>query len=58
MLVEPACGASLAAIYSNVLEKLRAEGKLKNIESALVVICGGTGVSVEKLLEWKNMFDL
>lgn len=45
ILVEPACGASLATIYSPVdflLDK-------KNI---LVIVCGGVGITVNQLEKW------
>jgi len=46
VLVEPACGAALAAVY------LRPEvlGEAKNV---LVVVCGGLGVTLEQLQQWK-----
>jgi L-serine/L-threonine ammonia-lyase len=45
ILVEPACGAALAAIYerSSLLESYR---------SALVIVCGGVGVTVNNLETW------
>jgi L-serine/L-threonine ammonia-lyase len=45
ILVEPACGASLAAIYSK-LDILR---KKQNI---LVIVCGGAGVSIKQIEDW------
>jgi L-serine/L-threonine ammonia-lyase len=47
VLVEPACGASLSLIYdeSNVIQSLK---------SILVIVCGGIGGDIEKLLQWKN----
>ncbi|KAJ8312443.1 hypothetical protein KUTeg_009816 [Tegillarca granosa] len=46
-----------AAIYGDVINKLQAEGKLKNIKNALIVVCGGC-VSFNTMLKWKNQFDL
>ena len=54
MLVQPACGAALAAGYSNILQKLKDEGKLQELTDVVVVVCGGSGVSLTKLQEWKN----
>ncbi len=51
LLVEPACGATLAALYNPIdflIDK-------KNI---LVIVCGGTGVELEKLREWKQKMEL
>lgn len=51
MLVEPACGAALAVLYS---ERLR-----KDIAGPVVLeICGGSGVSLELLQLWKEQFSL
>ena len=47
LLVEPACGAALAAVYG------RAEW-LKNKQSILLVVCGGAGVTIEQLHRWKS----
>jgi L-serine/L-threonine ammonia-lyase len=41
ILVEPACGAALAAVYGRAIE-----GPL------LVVVCGGAAVTAERLAEW------
>jgi L-serine/L-threonine ammonia-lyase len=49
VLVEPACGASLSVLYDNapVLEDAR---------YILVVVCGGTGVSLRILSDWAQRF--
>jgi L-serine/L-threonine ammonia-lyase len=46
LLVEPACGAALAA----VAERAPA---LAGVAPVLVVVCGGSGVSVELLQRWR-----
>lgn len=60
MLVEPACGAALAPLYTErmrttLLEELRRnDGGAK---SAIVVeVCGGSGVDLDILNGWKNKF--
>ncbi len=45
VLVEPACGASLAALYQ------RAE-PLEGLDSVVVIVCGGAGVTRELLQQW------
>jgi L-serine/L-threonine ammonia-lyase len=45
VLVEPSCGAALAAIYGDA-EPLQDKGRV------LVVVCGGAGVSLELLDRW------
>jgi len=47
VLVEPACGASLAAVYG------RAE-PLEGLRPIVIIICGGAGVSLRLLDEWKK----
>ncbi len=48
LLVEPACGATLAALY-NPIEFL------KDKKNVLAIVCGGAGVTIDKLNEWKQM---
>lgn len=57
-LVEPACGASLAAIYSNVIGRLKEEGKLTGASSVLVIVCGGAIVSSSVMEAWKLEYQL
>ncbi|XP_062570218.1 serine dehydratase-like isoform X1 [Saccostrea cucullata] len=57
-LVEPACGASLAAVYSGILKDLQTRGKLGQVKSALIVVCGGSGVTLDALNKWKMEFEL
>ncbi|KAJ3613522.1 hypothetical protein NHX12_019769 [Muraenolepis orangiensis] len=50
VLVELACGAALAAVYSGVIQRLQAEGRLPSPLAPLVVIvCGGSGINMEQL---------
>jgi L-serine/L-threonine ammonia-lyase len=49
LLVEPACGASLAAVYGQA-------GPLQGLTSVLVIVCGGAGVNLRLLAEWKQKF--
>lgn len=50
MLVEPACGAALAAVYSGLLGRLRAEGRLRPAPAPVVVIvCGGNNINSREL---------
>ncbi|RMZ82819.1 hypothetical protein DV737_g1926, partial [Chaetothyriales sp. CBS 132003] len=55
ILVEPACGASLALAYD--AKKLRsAFPGLKPDDTVVVVVCGGSGVSLDKLEAWKREY--
>lgn len=49
MLVEPACGAALAIVYDQ--PKI-----LERFNTVVVIVCGGSGVSLELLNEWKKQF--
>ncbi|XP_022085865.1 L-serine dehydratase/L-threonine deaminase-like isoform X2 [Acanthaster planci] len=59
MLVELACGAALSCIYSNVLTDLQDSGKLrKDLQSVLLIVCGGSSISLDRLLEYKSSVGL
>jgi len=47
MVVEPACGASLAAVYDGAPE-------LDAYNSVLVIVCGGVTATLTQLQEWSN----
>jgi len=49
VVVEPACGASLAAVYDNAPE-------LSSFSSVLVVVCGGVTSTIEQLQRWSQNF--
>ncbi|HMR36798.1 pyridoxal-phosphate dependent enzyme [uncultured Paracoccus sp.] len=48
VLVEPACGASLAIAYSE-----RHRSALDGIGAPLVIVCGGATATLEKVREWR-----
>jgi L-serine/L-threonine ammonia-lyase len=50
VVVEPACGASLAGVYDGAPE-------LEEFKSVLVVVCGGVTATVEQLREWSNKYS-
>ena len=51
LLVEPACGAALAVAYSARLRKKYLEG----IQGSIVLeVCGGSGVTIDLLTQWKT----
>ena len=50
LLVEPACGASLAAVYNPV-------EFLMDKEDILIVVCGGAGVTISQIEAWKRKMD-
>lgn len=52
IVVEPACGASVAA-----LEALAPEAKLRGARNILLIVCGGVGTSVDQLNRWRAATD-
>ncbi|XP_043861022.1 L-serine dehydratase/L-threonine deaminase [Dromiciops gliroides] len=59
ILVEPACGAALAAVYSGVLQKLQGEGKLPaKLPSVVIIVCGGSNISLAQLQELKEQLGM
>ncbi|XP_061459022.1 serine dehydratase-like [Rhineura floridana] len=55
MLVEPACGASLALLYSGYIQRLQEEGRLSwQLDSIVVIVCGGSGIHMEELQTLKR----
>ncbi|XP_012736727.2 L-serine dehydratase/L-threonine deaminase [Fundulus heteroclitus] len=59
ILVEPACGAALAAVYSDVIKRLQAEGKLaRPLGPVVVIVCGGNNISMEQLQRLKKQLGM
>ncbi|RMZ80714.1 hypothetical protein DV738_g2572, partial [Chaetothyriales sp. CBS 135597] len=57
ILVEPSCGVSLALAYD--AQKLRnVFPGLKPDDTVVIVVCGGSGVSLGKLEGWKREYGL
>lgn len=55
VLVEMACGAALAAVYSGLIHRLQDEGRLPTpLGPLLVIVCGGSSVDVQQLTNLKN----
>ena len=49
LLVEPACGASLAVVYDRLPE-------LERFKSVLVIVCGGATTTLAQLQQWSTYF--
>ena len=47
IIVEPACGASLSAVYNEC-------DFLKDRKTIVVIVCGGVGVTMSQLEEWRR----
>lgn len=55
VLVEMACGAALAAVYSGVIKRLQSEGRLPlSLGPVVVIVCGGSGVDMQQLSQLKK----
>jgi L-serine/L-threonine ammonia-lyase len=50
IVVEPACGASLAVVYDGRPE-------LEQFKSVLVIVCGGATTTVEQLQKWSRQLN-
>lgn len=56
-LVEPACGACLAAVYSPRCRDLVQAGiESSTTQNIVVIVCGGSVVSLDLLLSWKEKY--
>jgi L-serine/L-threonine ammonia-lyase len=49
VVVEPACGASIAALDADI-------PALRNATNIVVIVCGGVGASVDQLKAWSHAF--
>jgi L-serine/L-threonine ammonia-lyase len=47
VVVEPACGAALAAIYENIEE-------IRDFKTVAVIVCGGVTATIEQLKTWSG----
>ncbi|WVQ84465.1 hypothetical protein IAT38_006617 [Cryptococcus sp. DSM 104549] len=55
LLVEPACGATLAMVYGG---KLKEAMELKPESNVVLVVCGGSNVSLDLLATYRELYDL
>ncbi|XP_048369634.1 serine dehydratase-like [Sphaerodactylus townsendi] len=59
MLVEPACGASLALLYSGHIQRLQDEGRLsQNLGSIVVIVCGGSSIRMDMVQDMKKLLGI
>ncbi|KAM6298041.1 serine dehydratase-like [Aegotheles albertisi] len=59
MLVQPACGAALALLYTGRLQQLQREGRLRTpLASVVVVVCGGSSMQLAHLRALKSQLGL
>ena len=53
ILVEPACGAALSAVYTGQLD-----GLALGPEPLVVVVCGGNIVTSDLIVQWKKELEM
>ena len=56
LLVEPACGVNVALCYDGRLKKFLPELTAKS--KVVIILCGGAGITLELLMEWREKFGL
>lgn len=59
LLVEPACGVSLAAVYNGAMRQTLFavfDDEAFRKVNVVVVVCGGSGVDLESLNVWRKMY--
>ncbi|WVQ78923.1 hypothetical protein IAT38_001015 [Cryptococcus sp. DSM 104549] len=54
-LVEPACGATLAVVYEGKLGEMM---DVKPDSNVVIVVCGGSNISLDLLAAYRSIYDL
>ena len=55
MLVEPACGAAVAAVHGGWVAKMEEEGGLRGEGPIVIVLCGGNLVTTGLVEQWRQL---
>jgi len=59
MIVETACGAALAALYTGLVRKLFKQNSEKYTDGpVIVIVCGGCALTLDELIQFKEQFNL
>uniref|UniRef100_A0A1A8ND72 L-serine ammonia-lyase n=3 Tax=Nothobranchius rachovii TaxID=451742 RepID=A0A1A8ND72_9TELE len=59
VLVEMACGAALAAVYSGLISRLQEQGRLPTpLRPLLVIVCGGSSINMGELSALKEKLHI
>ncbi|KAK9239090.1 tryptophan synthase beta subunit-like PLP-dependent enzyme [Lipomyces kononenkoae] len=56
LFVEPACGAALAPWYYSEKYDLRTKLNLEDDSISVIVVCGGSTLTLDSILHYRNMF--
>lgn len=59
ILVPPACGASLAAVYADSIKELQQKGSLPSeLKNIVIIVCGGNGVNLDAIQKWRTEYNV
>lgn len=59
VLIPPSCGAAVAAVYSDVIPELQKSGQLpRKLDNVVIIVCGGSEVSLETIKKWRGEFKI
>uniref|UniRef100_A0A8C8R7S2 L-serine dehydratase/L-threonine deaminase n=1 Tax=Pelusios castaneus TaxID=367368 RepID=A0A8C8R7S2_9SAUR len=59
LLVQPACGASLALLYTGCIQQLQREGHLnRDLDSIVLIVCGGSSIQMAGLQALKTQLGM
>lgn len=55
ILVPPACGTTMAAVYEDTIKDAQQSGELpEKLENIVVIVCGGSGVNLDRVQKWRK----
>ena len=59
VLIPPACGAAVSAVYSDVILKLQKTGQLPSqLSNVVIIVCGGSAVTLDTINKWREEFKI
>ena len=59
ILVPPACGAAMAALYEDVVVEAQKKGELpEKLDNIVAIVCGGNGVNLDSVASWRQQCGL
>ncbi len=59
ILVPPACGAAMAAVYGDTLTEAQKRGDLpEKLNNIVAIVCGGNGVNLDSVTQWRSQCGL
>lgn len=59
VLIPPSCGAAVASVYSDIIPELQKSGQLPNkLDNVVIIVCGGSEVTLETIKKWRGEFKV